>query len=97
MLPVYQLYKPSIINHTEHNGHYLHCVSGGCGKTEIKMTIGTKNKCKGIYHCCTGVHDISIDFYSNWMGMNGPANHYASGRLHMISDCYGVIKFWQTI
>jgi hypothetical protein len=76
-------------------GTFFHLVSGGCGKTAVDIEIDKRCKCTKKHHCI-GVHDISIQFYSQWMGDKDRTNILTKGKLHMISESYGLVTLYQS-
>ena len=76
-------------------GSFFHLISGGCGRTTVDMKIGKRYPCTKSHHCL-GVHNISINFYSRWMGSDAPTDDKTKGILHMISESYGIVTLYQS-
>jgi len=74
------------------DGKYRHIVSGGCGSTTADMVIGARTKCTKP-HQCVGVHAVTVKLYDHWMGGNGAVERSMAGEVHMVSECYGNVRF----
>lgn len=96
-MSLYEQYVPhSIYKQLDSNGGtFFHLVTGGCGRTSVNMEIEKRKSCTK-KHYCLGVHNISIIFYSRWMGSDGTTDDKVSGKLHMISESYGIITFYKS-